>query len=318
MTVSSAPSRKSFDPRLSSLRGLGATWVTASHVVEMGALPLSAAASVLISGYLGVALFFVLSIYLILRTLDVDSDLKRYFKRRALRIWPLYWATVIAVFLLWQHSAPKLLANLAFVAIWMPKMDYGYTFWSLQVEELAYLAFPLIHALKPASQVWLAWGMIAFSAAWTVLAHWPTPLRPGWLWDCYELPFPWVGVYGWGLLAYRGRIPDLGRLWPLLLVPALLVVPQTTDWDVAILVLGPVFAALVAHPPRALDAVALVLVGEISYALYLEHQEMIEAWGWVGLLLAVPLAAASELLARGRQIRGRIRSLALSPAPEVA
>lgn len=284
----------SFDPRLSSLRGLGSLWVAASHVVQLGVLPLAAAAAILIDGYLGVALFFALSVYLLLGSLQQDASLTRYFRRRVLRIWPLYIGTVLAVWLLWNHSTLKLVANLTFTAIWIPGADYGYTFWSLQVEELAYLFFPLISVLSDRGKRRVAVGLIAFSGAWAILLPTANPI---------SLPFPWLCAYGWGILARVGPIPNVSRAWPALFVPA--IVPQI-PWELSLFALCPVFASLIAHPPRALEAIVLVFAGEVSYSLYLVHKELLIEYGWVGLLAAFPLAALMELGMRGRQVLRRL------------
>ncbi len=296
-----------YDSRLTSLRGLASLWVVAGHCVEWGILPLSAAAGILATPYLGVDLFFVLSGFLLLRSLDANGSLKHYFSRRATRILPLYLGTVIAVWLLLRMPTAQLVPNLTFTALWLPgggayATASWYTFWSLQVEMLIYLCLPLIHRLSGLGKLRASWGMIGFSAAsCAALILWPHSLSPtrSWVLSDWSLFFPWVGVYGVGVIAYLGRLPDIGSLWPMAFIPALL--PQIPQF-VAALAVAPIFGALCQRPPVALYSISLAFVGEISYSLYLVHLEFLEAWGWVGLLVAFPVAAAMEMAVRGRAV----------------
>lgn len=151
-----ATSPRTHVPALDGVRGLAITLVLLFHF------------DLLLSGWLGVQLFFVLSGYLISGILLRERErsgfgfyLKRFYWRRTLRIFPAYYAyllVVVAVFLLtglpgdlpdtwpylftytfnytrlldtWQHSA--LLTPL----------------WSLSVEEQFYLLWPLVIFLTP-------------------------------------------------------------------------------------------------------------------------------------------------------------------------
>ncbi|MCX6297258.1 MAG: acyltransferase, partial [Bacteroidetes bacterium] len=65
--------------------------------------------SVLCNGGIGVSIFFVLSGFLITYLILVESDLNGklnvgyFYIRRTLRIWPLYFAVIIFVFLLYPY-----------------------------------------------------------------------------------------------------------------------------------------------------------------------------------------------------------------------
>jgi peptidoglycan/LPS O-acetylase OafA/YrhL len=117
------------------------------------------------SSYVGVNLFFVLSGFLItgilLDTLHVPHFFKTFYARRALRIFPLYYGSLIFLLLLtrplhftwsgWQYYYFTYTANLA---LWRTQpMTLGhfniFHFWSLQVEEQFYLVWPfLVFRLK--------------------------------------------------------------------------------------------------------------------------------------------------------------------------
>jgi peptidoglycan/LPS O-acetylase OafA/YrhL len=119
------------------------------------------------SGWIGVQLFFVLSGYLITGILLRDSDLplgfylKRFYWRRSLRIFPLYYGYLLVFAIVYAISKspavfgrdwPYLLTyTLNFRRI-LP--DFGTNiyygrFWSLAVEEQFYLIWPLLIYLFP-------------------------------------------------------------------------------------------------------------------------------------------------------------------------
>lgn len=306
----------SYRPELTSLRALGALWVALGHAVEFGALGfLSGAAWILGTPYLGVDLFFVLSAFLLMQRLDADPSVAHYFRRRIVRIWPLYMGVVIAV-AVWQRAGLwATVAQLTFTGIWTSGGAW-WTFWSLQVEELAYLVFPLIAALAIQNRVRAGWTMIAFSGAWAVFCLAPIQLPSVLTWwrTDWMLPFPWVGVFGWGILASAGRVPNVSRLWPAAFLPALLTqIPVS----VGALAIAPVFASLCQRPPATLRVFSLQAIGEISYPLYLVALELTEAFGALGLVAAFPLAAALEGGLRGRQIYERLFPLRPATDQEV-
>jgi peptidoglycan/LPS O-acetylase OafA/YrhL len=128
-----------------------------SNVIEHSGLGVFAA-----YGWIGVDLFFVLSGFLITGILlDAKGEqgyFRNFYARRALRIWPLYYALLIVVLLViprFRHEAHELgrfspwyyflfLQNLfpfgGFVLVLTPT-------WSLGVEEQFYLVWPLLISL---------------------------------------------------------------------------------------------------------------------------------------------------------------------------
>jgi peptidoglycan/LPS O-acetylase OafA/YrhL len=117
-------------------------------------------------GWVGVQLFFVLSGFLITRILLDARQAPRYYasfySRRALRIFPLYYAVLIGLFLalpaLWHM--PAVLAEdgpasrqiwlWLYLSNWTGPRGFGggaapvFHFWSLAVEEQFYLLWPLV------------------------------------------------------------------------------------------------------------------------------------------------------------------------------
>ncbi len=148
---------RSYYPALDGLRGFAILGVLLQHNFSFLPVPRF--------GWVGVDLFFVLSGFLIteilLKTKDEKHFLPNFYIRRILRIFPLYYGSLILFFsfaplisqfkdqysyysanqgMLWMH-----LQNWLYIA--KPKLDNHTVFshfWSLSVEEQFYLVWPLI------------------------------------------------------------------------------------------------------------------------------------------------------------------------------
>jgi peptidoglycan/LPS O-acetylase OafA/YrhL len=142
---------------LDGLRGLAIVAVVWHHAGGVGAASLVAR-----RGFLGVDLFFVLSGFLIvtllLRERDARGDihLPRFYARRALRIFPLYYALLafVAVALTLRPSASwsatfwdKLPYYLTYLSNWVPDATLLAVTWSLAAEEQFYLVWPPLEKL---------------------------------------------------------------------------------------------------------------------------------------------------------------------------
>lgn len=136
-------------PRVDSLRFIAVLLVLTEHFGGILSKKMT-------PGYFGVDLFFVISGFLITSILfevKYDSVFKCYFRfivRRGLRIFPLYYFTVILLVFLNYTPANEYL-------IWLLTYTYNYAwvmfnipdnavnhFWSLSVEEQYYILWPII------------------------------------------------------------------------------------------------------------------------------------------------------------------------------
>jgi peptidoglycan/LPS O-acetylase OafA/YrhL len=155
-------------PQLDGLRFCAFLGVFIAHAINAnGELPTSVVhwpewwgRSGLLAGALGVELFFVLSSYLItsilVRELDAKGriDVPAFWMRRALRIWPLYFAFVLASAMLGGLNGRLLAAFAVFagnwgVAVWGDYPGLAGPLWSVSVEEQFYLTWPLVLATLP-------------------------------------------------------------------------------------------------------------------------------------------------------------------------
>lgn len=167
-------------PGLDLLRALAVVWTMLFHSFLIGGLNehwswLSR------YGWMGVDLFFVLSGFLIgtqVLTPWVSGqrfDAVDFYRRRALRILPAFWA-VLALYLLWPafREAPGMEPWWKFAGFFVNlSIDYSDRAafshaWSLCVEEHFYLAFPL-----------LAWALLRRPSAWAFAALCTTVILAG-------------------------------------------------------------------------------------------------------------------------------------------
>lgn len=242
-------------------------------------------------GYLGVPIFLMLSISLLLSSLDRKPSFGRYMKRRIFRIWPLYFASLalVYVFFTTDHSFSLLLQNALFVGVWMHGMGtgYGYVFWTLQVEELAYLTYPLIHRLSLPGKRMLALVLIigATSGIWLASTNY------------LFLPLT-LASFGFGILIYTGDMKRYGNPFLYVLCGLCFFLPDTgVGWSAGVLIL-PGFAWMIANPPAFTKWWWLVAIGEMSYSIYLIHELLWIRMGWA----AIPMIIIAGLVMEGRRL----------------
>lgn len=169
-------------PSLDGLRGIAILLVLIFHSldIQLDAIPNPVIHAIAISGWSGVSLFFVLSGFLITGILlDAPKGgrgLGNFYARRALRILPLYYVTLLIFFyviprgpfpeLAWHDDRELLywtfLQNWAMAArgsfLDAPNLNH---LWSLNIEEQFYLFWPLfVFGLGRRRLLWLCGGLI--------------------------------------------------------------------------------------------------------------------------------------------------------------
>jgi peptidoglycan/LPS O-acetylase OafA/YrhL len=187
----SAPPRAAGFAHSSSLDGLRAIAVLLV-VVAHGSGQLLAPDTRFGVGSIGVGIFFVLSGYLITSLLLRERvnrgriSLRDFYVRRALRIWPLYYAVLLLHLVVLVHLDSRPWANAwvstdspqyaAFGHVWWSYLVFvqNYVsdlhhvigglavFWSLAIEEQYYFVWPLILIALTSSRVRWRWAVPAF------------------------------------------------------------------------------------------------------------------------------------------------------------
>lgn len=185
------PGEAKHQPELDGIRGIAILLVLASHAAGMlGVLPhlqphskyVSIVAFVLVPGWCGVDLFFVLSGFLItsilLRTREKPRYFQSFYARRALRIFPIYYLVLLGSITL-AHFVPAVQSYLPPPGIqrevyffylqnmpcfWVNRTAVATVwgiYWSLAVEEQFYLVWPmLVRYLTRTVMLWIC--VIAF------------------------------------------------------------------------------------------------------------------------------------------------------------
>jgi peptidoglycan/LPS O-acetylase OafA/YrhL len=171
-------------PQLDAVRGIAVLLVFVHNIDIYPSLHLGLIAK---NGWMGVDLFFVLSGFLItgilIDTKSSEGYFKNFYTRRCLRIWPLYYSTILFMFVIvpflhpsdaqtifsersspwWAY--PLFLQNFL---VPVPTAATGLlaVTWSLAIEEQFYLVWPLlVRFFSEAQLVKLALGVIFLSPA---------------------------------------------------------------------------------------------------------------------------------------------------------
>jgi peptidoglycan/LPS O-acetylase OafA/YrhL len=276
-------------------------------------------------GWVGVDLFFVLSGFLITRNLLADDGdrrgvLLRFWRNRALRIFPAYYLFLIA------HT---LLSSTPSACYWLYYCNWTRAFdavelgsarshlWSLAIEEQFYLLWPLlVLGLSRRRLVWLAWTVVVLAPllrgaallahAEPMLVYRGTPFR--------------IDALVWGaLIALGARWQALPWLGAALTLPIVIwcrgfafgAAPmQVVGYSGIALFFAGAVGWAVTRAPRWLELRGLRLAGRYSYGAYLLHWPLAAA-GW-DHFSRQPLGLARELGWVALQALGVLAAAALS------
>jgi peptidoglycan/LPS O-acetylase OafA/YrhL len=287
-------------PQLDAVRGVAILVVMVHNLHGFFFPPLSLLTNY---GWMGVDLFFVLSGFLItgilLDTKPSNDFFRNFYARRCLRIWPLYYSVLVLMFVLLPLLRPQNAAEIFhrsdpwwsypfFLQNFLvadPALSVGPlgVSWSLAVEELFYLVWPLfVRFLSPARLQIVAWCVFLFSPVLRFFVD-----SRGWL--IYSNPFCRVdGLMAGALLALLVRKSNFSPsrwLWPAwisLLVAAPLALftdMQNARWLTfsmdAIASAGFIYVSMFSQNTWLKQCMTnrfLMFSGTISYGLYLLHK----------------------------------------------
>jgi peptidoglycan/LPS O-acetylase OafA/YrhL len=285
---------------LTGLRAIAAYFVVVSHYGAGFANSVGVPrpiGKILSNGYLGVSFFFVLSGFILAYNyrspLTTWSAKKAFFLARLARVYPVYIVALLASFFIGSRYVESVsidaIPQFVLLQSWVPytaSIQYWNTpAWTLSVEALFYVSFPLTIALAASASDKRLGVAACLLASSIVIAQTPAygfersaPAGLGWVpLPLLRLPEFLLGV-SLGVLCTRGRLQSLGRAPALPAITiaafgALAVVPNATvpgPFGVLMgLLIASVFWSADSRIRRLLSTQFVVLLGGASYSLYL-------------------------------------------------
>ena len=168
---------KNHIPSLNGLRAISILMVVASHLYRHNFLPDNVLVRSIrlwfFNGALGVNVFFIISGFLITGLLIGEKEnygkisLKKFYLRRTIRIFPAYYFLLIVYFVLQllgllHFSTLNWLSNITYTKQFFPDTDNesGHL-WSLSVEEVFYLIWPIVFIKSKTNSTYIALFLIA-------------------------------------------------------------------------------------------------------------------------------------------------------------
>ncbi len=261
---------------LDGVRATSILLVLAGHLLPLGpkALQINEAAA---SG--GMALFFILSGFLITRLLMDDNDLTNFMVKRLARIVPLAWLFMALVFVLFNRDLAALASEMSFTLNYHTGAinTFNPHLWSLCVEVQFYIAMGVIFRFFRRPAPYIVLGLCLLITALKLIAHDPysmqTQLRGDELLAGSLLYMSVSGAFGdhgpiWRRL--ERFTPALAILLFLSARPGLGLLDYIRAYAAALLV-GSVLFTRQAWLSHALSSRPMAYIAKISYALYIIH-----------------------------------------------
>jgi peptidoglycan/LPS O-acetylase OafA/YrhL len=269
---------------LDAWRGFAAMAVVIFHCGNTVVAPDSVAGRLLLSGWLGVFIFFPISGYCILAALQSPANrtIGTFLARRWRRIVPPYWVSIAATLAIGFAALPfnrgSAIDLLPPNHLWPAVLTLTQVFtdhskiinpvyWSLCYEEQFYLVMALLLAVRSSRRAALL-AMLTGAAAIYVSGQWPWTVRGLFLdyWMCFAA----------GCAAYLWLHEESARLWAAAILTLAGGIGLVTV-NVALLMSVGVAIAMIGLAPydrvlaRTRSVGMLMAVGTFSFSLYLVH-----------------------------------------------
>jgi peptidoglycan/LPS O-acetylase OafA/YrhL len=307
---------------LTSIRGIASIGVIGTHIAHRlgregwGWFPPGPITRIALDGHLSVEMFFVLSGYILARIYPAPLSVPDFLVHRAARVLPLLWTLLVVIAggivalrlagVSVADDEPLSLRSLPFeftlTNIWFGVRSLDPPSWSLNVELVAYLLFPLLHFVGVRLKFPVLVGLaVLFFLAHVVLLHTIGIAVTG-----YPAIFRGIFAFGLGAMlafAFKGaRAPN----WlPLVCVAAFAVTTEAGLREAALAALAVLIVALGAGASdnlvyRVMSTPPLAWLGRVSFSIYLLQipvlRVVIYAMLHVPALHASPLAVAATMV----------------------
>jgi len=261
---------------LDGWRGISIALVLIGHLLPLGPKAWRLNEMTAIAG---MAIFFILSGFLITSLLLRDDHIGRFLIRRFARIVPLAWLALLLVFWAQQGSTTDLVKNLLFVANWPPMaLPEGTShFWSLCVEVQFYVAVALLVGVMGRRGLWLLPVLAVAVTLWRVangkVLAIDTLFRVDEILAGCTLALIYHHRDRWAIARWLAKIPP-----PVAIIGLLVVCHLETGWlgylrpYAAMLMIGStLFAVRHGRLHTWLEGRVLGYLASVSYALYVIH-----------------------------------------------
>lgn len=271
---------------LDALRGVAAVMVMAYHYTSHYGELFGHAAEpgpTFPPGRYGVQLFFVISGFVIFLTLERSGSVRDFVANRISRLYPAYWACVLAtagVLAAWplpglEVTAGQVVINLSMAQYWLLTEPVDGVYWTLSVE-LAFYAFMValrvlgwLGRVERWVSVWLALEVaVRVADEQGVMAISPL-IRTALLLD--------HGHYFFAGVLFHRISQGGGSVWRWVLIGACVAtawVVRDGEHAAALAAVCLVFALFARGKLRWLATAPLMFLGDLSYPLYLLHQNI--------------------------------------------
>jgi peptidoglycan/LPS O-acetylase OafA/YrhL len=301
-------------PALDGVRGVAILLVLAAHFGggrKFESTIMQAIGQLMVGGWVGVDLFFVLSGFLItgilLKTLNQPEYYRSFYGRRILRVFPIYYLTLMVTFIIsegshqpwhWYQYSFFLFANNIAVVFYDNVGSVGpglilSAFWSLAVEEQFYLFWPYLIRAATRSRL-IFWLFLCCLIGPLVLRMLLVNL--GSTNGAYNLLLSRMDALAAGgllaLLLRRGALKDIPARIPIGIMCFSLagllgigLLERTLAWNTSLMMtagfdltaLGSfafIWSVLIPNSPTQFvcDARVLRFFGKYSYGMYVYHQ----------------------------------------------
>ncbi|MCW5313374.1 acyltransferase family protein [Nostoc sp. KVJ3] len=300
---------KMYIPSLDGIRTIAFLIVFLSHAGLAKVFP----------GSFGVTIFFFLSGYLITTLLRLEYDryenidLKFFYLRRILRIWPSFYLVLgLGAGLTLLELLPGKIIPAAFIAQFLHYTNYygiffgggmaagSWVYWSLAVEEHFYLLFPLFYLLlrklriTPRMQMLIFWGLCLAVLLWRCVLFYGFSVSEGRILCSTDTRVDSI-LFGCALAVSGNPILDTqdysNKLWKYFFLPLGIIVilltclsrsfefRQTIRFTIQGIALYPIFITAIRFPNwgffTVLNLKWVRFVGILSYSLYLVHYSVL-------------------------------------------
>lgn len=317
---------------LDALRGIAAVIVMFFHyTIQYGELFGKPAAPLNFPpGRYGVQLFFVISGFVIFLTLTRSASIWDFAANRFSRLYPPYWVCIVITFAVMtimpmpglNVSALDAVLNLTMLQYWLQRPTVDGVYWTLSVELVFYAFVSFLHLIGWLRRVelWVAtWLTMIFAVQFLVRAgvNISPLIRTTLLLEHGQYFFA-------GVLFYRMKSEGFTLQRWLLLIACIAAAWYVRDAPhaISLIVSSALFVGFITGRLGCIVIAPLVFLGDISYPLYLLHQNIgyaiiarlenagltSEVWLLVPMATAILLATAVNRLVE-KPARQRLRDL---------